>query len=129
MGGTNGHAAEAWDVYWSRIGGFGNLGQRLRAYERGERICRAFAGGGMRSPEPLSERQRSQLVNEWGLYLMYLGCIEAAVLCYRRAIAINGGAEDWTNASIDYQNLSGALVLAEDLRTCPGHPAYEPATP
>jgi hypothetical protein len=41
----SGHVREAWDIYWNRIGGFKNLGWRLGAYERGERICRAFAGG------------------------------------------------------------------------------------
>ena len=41
----SGHVPEAWDIYWNRIGGFKNLGWRLGAYERGERICRAFAGG------------------------------------------------------------------------------------
>ena len=45
----SGHVREAWDIYWNRIGLFENLGWRLGAYERGERICRAFAGG--QSPE------------------------------------------------------------------------------
>jgi tetratricopeptide (TPR) repeat protein len=51
----SGHVREAWDFYWYRIGGARNLGWRLGVYERGERICRAFAGG--QSPEtvlPLS---------------------------------------------------------------------------
>ena len=41
----SGHVQEAWDIYRNRIGGYGNLGHRLGAYERGERICRAFSGG------------------------------------------------------------------------------------
>ncbi len=41
----SGHVREAWDIYKNRIGAFKNLGWRLGAYERGERICRAFAGG------------------------------------------------------------------------------------
>jgi hypothetical protein len=37
-----GHVVEAWDIYQNRIGGYKNLGWRLGAYERGERICRAL---------------------------------------------------------------------------------------
>ena len=40
----------------NRIGGYKNLGWRLGAYERGERICRAFAGG--QSPETVAFRLR-----------------------------------------------------------------------
>lgn len=40
-----GQTEEAWNLYHHRIGAFANLGWRLGAYERGERICRAFAGG------------------------------------------------------------------------------------
>ena len=47
----SGHIREAWDIYQNRIGGYRNLGWRLGAYERGERICRAFAGG--QSPETI----------------------------------------------------------------------------
>jgi hypothetical protein len=52
----SGHVPEAWDIYWNRIGNYKNLGWRLGAYERGERICRAFAGG--ISPLSLWERVR-----------------------------------------------------------------------
>lgn len=45
----SGHVREAWDIYENRIGGYGNLGWRLGAYERGDRICRGFADG--KSPE------------------------------------------------------------------------------
>lgn len=41
----SGHVREAWDIYWNRIGCSMNLMWRLGAYERGERICREFAGG------------------------------------------------------------------------------------
>lgn len=36
---------EAAEIYQSRIGGYRNLGWRLGAYERGERLCRALLGG------------------------------------------------------------------------------------
>ncbi len=59
----SGHAKEAWDVYWNRIGNFTNLGHRLGAYERGERLCRALAGG--QSAESLFGRRPSITV-AWG---------------------------------------------------------------
>src|SRR5262245_21345495 len=37
-----GHSDTAWEMYLHQIGGYENLGRRLGAYERGERICRAF---------------------------------------------------------------------------------------
>ncbi len=52
------HVPEAWDIYWNRIGGYKNLGLRLGAYERGERICRAFAGS--QSPETVGWVERSE---------------------------------------------------------------------
>ena len=47
----SGHVPEAWDIYQNRMGGGQNLLWRLGAYERGERICRAFADG--LSPETI----------------------------------------------------------------------------
>ncbi|MCL4207585.1 MAG: TIR domain-containing protein [Pirellulaceae bacterium] len=56
----SGRVPEAWDIYRNRIGGHKNLLWRLGAYERGERICRAFAGGvapeTLFAPAPLSPR-------------------------------------------------------------------------
>ena len=54
----SGHVPEAWGIYWNRIGGYKNLGWRLGAYERGERICRAFAG--CESPETVVWVERSE---------------------------------------------------------------------
>lgn len=105
----SGHIEEAWDIYQNRIGGFRNLGWRLGAYERGERICRAFSGGywpealpledgwDVTAPENLSVKNGSQslatvaelplkeratLINGWGLYLMELGRLVAARTCF-----------------------------------------------
>src|SRR6266540_2377632 len=40
-----GLADTAWEMYRYQLGGYENLGRRLGAYERGERICRAFVAG------------------------------------------------------------------------------------
>ncbi|MCL4206237.1 MAG: TIR domain-containing protein [Pirellulaceae bacterium] len=56
----SGHVPEAWDIYENQIGGYQNLLWRLDEYERGERICRAFAGGmspeSLFAPAPLAPR-------------------------------------------------------------------------
>ena len=59
----SGHVQEAWDVHQNRIGGARNLLWRLDAYDRGERLCRAFAGG--QSAENLFGRRPSFTV-AWG---------------------------------------------------------------
>ncbi|MEE8525734.1 MAG: TIR domain-containing protein [Thermoanaerobaculia bacterium] len=111
-----GHVEEAWDVYESRIGGYENLGWRLGAYERGERICRAFAGGRPPEdaplPEGLSEARKAIFVNEWALYLKDLGRLDAAARCYERSREASLQREHWTHASANNQNLTEVLVLA-----------------
>ncbi len=98
----SGHVSEAWDIYWNRIGAYGNLGWRLGAYERGERICRAFAGGREIGVQPVSappsdrqaadatalpwqslpEDEQAIFINEWGRYLKNLGRLAAAARGY-----------------------------------------------
>ena len=111
-----GHAQEAWDIYWSRIGHYQNLGWRLGAYERGERICRAFAAG--RSPETtplpdgLSERYETVFFNEWALYLKQLGRLDAAAHCFQRGNEPDYKKENWMGASIGNRNLVDVWLLA-----------------
>ena len=133
----SGHAQEAFDIHWDRIGGFSNLGHRLGAYERGERICRAFAGGAspesLRSLGPageegrgaaaaqehasapylqLSENDQTVFINEWALYLKNLGRLEAAARCYEFQIGMRMRQEEWQNASRGNQNLCNVLLLS-----------------
>jgi len=111
-----GHVEEAWDVYWYRIGGYRNLGWRLGAYERGERICRAFAGG--RPPEDapllhkLPERWQAAFLNDWALYLRDLGRLEAAARCYEKGRDLLTRREDWKSTSSFNINLTDVLLMA-----------------
>ena len=111
-----GHVREAWAIYIKRIGGYKNLLWRLGAYERGERICRAFAGGQPPQtaplPEGLSENDQATFINEWALYLKHLGRLDDAARCYERAIELSMRREDWKNASIGNLNLVEALLPA-----------------
>ncbi len=99
-----GHPQEAFDIYWFRIGSYENLGWRLGAYERGERICRAFAAGqspqAAQLPTELSENDRGVFINEWALYLGNLGQLLSAARCYELNIAYRIQQESWPNASM-----------------------------
>jgi len=110
-----GHAQEAWDIYWNRIGAYKNLGWRLGAYERGERICRAFVAG--RSPrtaplpEGLLENDQAIFINGWAMYLKELGQLDAAGRCYERGNEPDYENDNWQGASIGNQNLAEVLLL------------------
>lgn len=129
----SGHVHEAWDIYNNRLGGSKNLIWRLGAYERGARICRAFAGGA--SPESFIslhesaffrrakvlnqgangefsipyqqffESDRAFFINEWAVYLTGLGRLEAAARCYELFIQMRMEHDRWRNACIGNQNL------------------------
>ena len=134
----SGHVQEAWDIYWNRIGGYRNLLWRLGAYERGERICRAFAGGqspdelfrsgGFQPPsernavqttaagshryEELPEDDQAIFINEWALYLEKLGRLAPAARCFELYIESSLRQENWRNASIGNQNLCEVWLLS-----------------
>jgi tetratricopeptide (TPR) repeat protein len=111
-----GHGREAWSIYWTRIGGGRNIGWRLGAYERGERIIRAFGAGQSPQTAPLpaglSENDQALFINEWGFYLMKLGQLNSAALCYEHHNEMRMQQEDWRNISSGNQNLSQVLLLA-----------------
>jgi hypothetical protein len=111
-----GRAAAAWDLYAYQIGAYENLGRRLGAYERGERICRAFVEGRPAESAPLPEQLRPYehafFLNEYALYLSDVGCLQAAARCYDRNIATQLAQGSWKNASICNQNLTDLLLAA-----------------
>ncbi len=116
-----GHVQGAWEVYWDRIGEYKNLGWRLGAYERGERICRAFAGGHAPQdaplPEGLSEHSQAAFVNEWALYLQALGALVPGARCYECQIELRMRQRSWANAARGNLNLLGVLFLSGRLAT------------
>lgn len=115
-----GLADTAWEVYRYQLGGYENLGRRLGAYERGERICRAFAAGQSAEAAPLpnrlAARDHAVFLNEWALYLSDLGRLQGAARCYERNIALRLDEASWKNASIGNQNLTDLLLAAGRLR-------------
>ncbi len=131
---ASGQASEAWNIYWNKIGGYRNLVWRLGAYERGERICRAFGGGQspetvaalLREPHPsapeplpclaLSEALQANFINEWAMYLTSLGRLDAAACCFEAATEMAVRQENWGNASQGNQNLSEVWLQAGRLR-------------
>lgn len=116
----SGWADTAWELYFHQIRGYENLGRRLGAYERGERICRAFVAGQPAETAPipvgLGPRNHALFLNEWALYLSDLGRLEGAARCYKRNIALRLEEQSWKNASIGNQNLTDLLLVAGRLR-------------
>lgn len=114
-----GHAQEAFDVYWFRMGHYGNLGHRLGAHARGERICRAFVSGrppeSAPLPDGLSENDQSVFINGWALYMKLLGRLGAAACCYERGNEICMRQENWKSASVGNQNLAEVCLAAGKL--------------
>lgn len=110
---------EAWDLYRNRIGGYQNLLWRLGAFQRGERICRAFATGqppeAATPPEGLCENDQAVFINEWALYLMSLGGLESAARCYQCAFELARDNEVWIDTSIAKQNLATVRLLTGHL--------------
>jgi hypothetical protein len=115
-----GRAAAAWELYLYQIGAYENLGRRLGAYERGERICQAFVEGRPAEAAPLPEQLRPNehafFLNEYALYLSDVGRLEAAACCHERNIAMRLAEKSWKNASICNQNLTDLLLAAGRLR-------------
>jgi tetratricopeptide (TPR) repeat protein len=111
-----GRADTAWEMYEHQIGGYENLGRRLGAYERGERICRTFVEGrpGETAPLPkrLGPRDQAMFLNEYALFLSEVGGMETAARCYERNIALRLTEGSWKNASICNQNLTDLLLVA-----------------
>ena len=110
------HANDAWHIYRHRMGGYRNLGHRLGAYQRGERICRAFAAGRAPQTAPLAdglpEHRQASFINEWALYLIELGRLDAAARCFGRGNESPLAQENLKHASTGHRNLADALVLA-----------------
>jgi len=119
-----GHVGVAYNIHRNRIGGYTNLGWRLGAYERGERICRAFLGGRPLEddllPAGLPEDDQAIFVNEWALYLQDLGDLGGATRCYERHDELVTRREAWRNASIGKQNLTARRLRAGALRRAAG---------
>jgi tetratricopeptide (TPR) repeat protein len=111
---------EAYELHRNRMGGYQNLGWRLGAYERGERICRAFTAGQAPESTPipagLSNLNQAILVNEWALYLKDLGRLDAAVRCYERTIELLMEERDWHNISRVQRNLAEVNLLEGRLK-------------
>ena len=129
-----GHLQEAWEIYWNRIGGSNNLLWRLGAFERGERICRAFVGGRLPERSPASDRSSSEFgseasrsigsladldqarcINDLALFLEHLGHLAASGWCYEQALALIQGDAGLQYASIVNQHLAEVWSLVGNL--------------
>ena len=109
-----GHLNDAWEIYWYRIGSYKNLGGNLGAFQRGERICRAFMDRSYPSIQVrpgLSNLSRILLINDWGLYLQALGKLEDAARSISQSIDLRKQTLVTQGASVGKQNLAAVLCV------------------
>jgi len=113
-----GYTQGAWEIYWYQIGGSTNLGRRLGAFDRGDRICRAFVAGQSPTLAPLPiglpRDNQATFMNEWAIYLTALGQLASAIRCYERNIELR--TQQKQNASIGNLNLGILLALSGRLK-------------
>lgn len=105
----SGRVQEAYDLYYYAIGGSGgrhHLYHFLGDYGRMMRILAQFAKGG----EPkhvapqLSPRDRSFLINDWGMAAMEVGDLALAESCFDVANELDRKVKDSNNLSQGLQN-------------------------
>lgn len=121
---------DAWFIYWTRMGNYKHLGKELGDCERGERICRYFAGGMPLSrvllrefdAPPASRRLllpfelQARFFNEWGLYLSARGRLVEAARCFETHNEARVRQNNYQSASIGFQNLADVRLLSGRLR-------------
>jgi tetratricopeptide (TPR) repeat protein len=109
-----GRGESAWEIYRTRIGAYANLGHRLGAFERGQRICRMFAENRRPEdaprPEALPAVWHGSFLNGWALYLDKLGELQAAIQCFEKAAECD--RNDPVYRSIELRNLAATLAAA-----------------
>jgi tetratricopeptide (TPR) repeat protein len=114
-------AQEAWEIYWHGLGGYQNLGWRLGAYARGERICRMFVGDYLFSlksfPACFTAEKKGLILNEWAMYLASLGRLESAAELYNQALILSRQIGDAKNATAATQNFTRILLMSGRLRS------------
>jgi len=113
-----GRVQEAFDIYWHRMGSWDYLGLMLGAYARGEAILRSFVASDDPSliPEGLTEEDQMRFINARGLFLMALGRLTDAVVCFERRLELAKRGHDELVAAAALCNKTDALVKLGRLR-------------
>jgi tetratricopeptide (TPR) repeat protein len=109
-----GKTQEAFNLYWYGLGNHEHLGKVLGDYARGLRIVSAFAPDGTLATagHSLGDRQRSQLVCEWGLFASSLGDLTTARHAFKISCEIDRKTSDNYNSSINLENISWVELVA-----------------
>jgi tetratricopeptide (TPR) repeat protein len=109
-----GRVEEAFDLYWYGLGAYSNLIWVLGENSRGLRILERFVPRDdfqlLRPSLPL--RKQSLLVNDVGLFTIYLGDLTRARQAFRYAQELSKEEENPRETSVRGQNLSAVEVLA-----------------
>jgi tetratricopeptide (TPR) repeat protein len=107
---------EALDIYWERIDQKTSyvLSQKIGAYETKLALMQEFFPQGDTSQES-QVRYKAFVLNAIALCLMCLGRLREALPFYKRSNQFSIAEFDWSEASMDYQNLAGLYAYLGDL--------------
>lgn len=110
---------EAYKICWERIYQRERrvILHELGAYDKVLTLMQDFFPEGDMAQTPQVSHPNNQcwIFNAIGLCLMNLGRLEEALPFYERALQMETHAEDWSNASIDYQNLAELYAFLGNL--------------
>ncbi len=99
-----GKVEEAWHIHIEKVGGYSNLGRRLGAFARGERICHVFqvaeSVGGIGIVEQLPEDAQMLWLYDRGRYLVGLGRLDDAMDVLSQHNARRAEQGNWLYASL-----------------------------
>jgi tetratricopeptide (TPR) repeat protein len=104
----------AWELHVKTVGGFANLGRRLGAFSRGERLVSAFASDNradITALASLPEDARLLCLYDWGRYLLELGRLEEAERALRQHNEARMQQGNWLYAGLGLVYLSEILML------------------
>jgi nucleoside phosphorylase/tetratricopeptide (TPR) repeat protein len=115
-----GEVEAAWDILWTRLGGYCFIGWSQAAYQRGFRLCRSFFTGRFpphKSSMPsLKKDNQSKLLLMTGLFLKDLGHLQDAIACFNQQVWLRTAMSQLDNACTGIQNIAEILLLQGRLR-------------
>ena len=109
----------AWALYVKVVGGYANLGRRLGAYWRGERLCSTFAGGSLASSQLLELPQDARLLclYDWGRFLLALGRLDDATAAFTLHNQERMEQGNWLYVGLGCAYMCELSILSGDLAT------------
>jgi tetratricopeptide (TPR) repeat protein len=109
-----GDSKKAFDLYWHVLGNYHHLGNKVGNYDYGLRILSAFSTDGTPAKAGLTlpEKERANLVNDWGQFAKNRGDLSTARQAFATYREIYQSSADHQNLSVIRQNLADQQNLS-----------------